>query len=59
MAVFWDVALYSLVGIADVSEVFAASIIVLMLEAVSTSEPSVSFWKTARSNIQESVIFRI
>jgi hypothetical protein len=30
MAVFWDVALYSLVEVSDVSEVLVASIIALM-----------------------------
>jgi hypothetical protein len=39
MAVFWDVALYSLID-NDVSEVLTASIIRKMVEAVSTSKPT-------------------
>jgi hypothetical protein len=38
----------------DISEVIIADIInALMMEAVSTSETSVSFYETARSNIPE------
>jgi hypothetical protein len=38
----------------DVSEVFAASIIIaLMMEAASTSETSVNFYQTTRRNIPE------
>jgi hypothetical protein len=49
MTVFWDAARSSLV-----SEVLTASIIrTLMMEAVSTSEASVSFYETARRNIPE------
>jgi hypothetical protein len=44
MAVFWDVAPCSLVILTDVSEEFT----VLMMEAVSTSETSVSTDETAQ-----------
>jgi hypothetical protein len=49
MAVFWVVALCSLVKFTDVSEVLAASIIrviALMIQAASTSEASVNFYQT-------------
>jgi hypothetical protein len=51
MAVFWVVAPCSLV--IDVSEVLAASLIALMMEAASTSETSVNFYQTSRRNISE------
>jgi hypothetical protein len=57
MVVFRVVAQCSLVQIADVSEVLAASIIramfALMMEAVSTSETSVNFYETTWSKIPE------
>jgi hypothetical protein len=37
----------------DVSEVLTASIITLMIEAVSTSEMSVKFYETTQRNIPE------
>jgi hypothetical protein len=36
-----------------VSEMFAASIIALIMEAASTSEKSVNFYQTTRRNIPE------
>jgi hypothetical protein len=45
MAVFWDVARCSVVDI--------ASIIALMMEAVSSSETSVSVYQTTRRKIPE------
>jgi hypothetical protein len=47
MAVFWDVASCSLV------EIDRSTIIALMMEAVSTSETSATFYQTARRNIPE------
>jgi hypothetical protein len=52
MTVFWNVVPCSLVDI-DVSEVLTASVIAPMMEAVSTSETSVSFYQTTRRNIPE------
>jgi hypothetical protein len=52
MAVFWVVAPCSLV-VVDISEMFSASIIALMMEAVSTSETSVKFYQTTRRNNPE------
>jgi hypothetical protein len=46
MAVFWVVAPCSLVEVTDVSEVLAASIIRVMMEAASTSELSVNCYQT-------------
>jgi hypothetical protein len=37
---FWDVAPCSPVKFTDFSEVFTASIIALMMEAISTSDPT-------------------
>jgi hypothetical protein len=56
MAVFWVVALCSLVEGHDVSEVLAASIIraiILMIEAASTSDASINLYQTARRNNPE------
>jgi hypothetical protein len=66
MAVFWVVAPCSLAEVyrrfrggcclyqfTDVSEVLAASIIVLMIEAARTSETYVKFFKTTRRNNPE------
>jgi hypothetical protein len=55
MAVFWVVTHSSLVEYTDVSEVAAASIIVitLMMEAANTSETSVNFYQTTRRNNSE------
>jgi hypothetical protein len=53
MTVFWDFATYCLVEIDDVPEVLTFSIIVLMIEAVSTSETSVNFYQTTWRNIPE------
>jgi hypothetical protein len=54
MTVFWDVVHCSVVEIVRASEVLTASIIrELMMEAVSVSETSVSFYETARRNIPE------
>jgi hypothetical protein len=39
----------------DVSEVLAASVIALMMEAVSTSATSVSFYQTTRHNIPDDI----
>jgi hypothetical protein len=55
MAVFWDIALCSLV---DIDQGFRGPYclhhqITLMLEAVSSSETSVNFYKTTRRNILE------
>jgi hypothetical protein len=47
MANFWDVSPSSLVDIDDVSEV------ILMMEAVSSSETLVSMHQTTRRNIPE------
>jgi hypothetical protein len=52
MTVFWNVAPCSLIE-TDISEVLTASIITLMMEAVSTSEMSVNFYKTTWRNIPE------
>jgi hypothetical protein len=41
----------------DVSEVLTASMIALMMEAESTSESSVNFYKTTRRNIPETAMF--
>jgi hypothetical protein len=42
----------------DVSELLTvSSIITLMMEAISTSETSVSFYQTAWHNMPEAVIF--
>jgi hypothetical protein len=46
MTVFWQ-------KLADISEVLATSIIALMMEAESTFETSVNFYRTTRSNIPE------
>jgi hypothetical protein len=46
MTVFWDVAGCSLVETDRVSEMLIATIIRAMMEAVSTSEMSVSFYGT-------------
>jgi hypothetical protein len=48
VAVFWVVALCSLVEIYNISDVLAASIIgaMMMMEAVGTSEISVNFCQT-------------
>jgi hypothetical protein len=48
MAVFWVIALCSLVEIYDVSEVLAASLIALMMEARSASEMLLNFYQTTR-----------
>jgi hypothetical protein len=54
MAVFWDVAPCVWERLTDVSEVLTASIIIaLMMETVSTSEPSVSIYQTTWRNIPE------
>jgi hypothetical protein len=54
MAVFWDVTPCSLVEMTDVSEVLTFSIIIaLLMEAVSTSETSVTFYHSTRCNISE------
>jgi hypothetical protein len=65
MAVLWDVAPCSLVETGwhfrdidclhqtDISEVLIVSIIRAMMEAVSTSETSVSFYDTTQHNTQE------
>jgi hypothetical protein len=47
MAVFWAVALCSLVEVYNIFEVFAASITDLMMETASTSEMSVIFYHTS------------
>jgi hypothetical protein len=51
MTIFWDVAPCSLVEV--VSEVLAACITAMMMEAASTSEKSVNFYQTTRRNITE------
>jgi hypothetical protein len=51
MAAFWDVKPCSLVDITDISEVLTA--ITLMMEAVSSSETSVSIYHTTQCNIPE------
>jgi hypothetical protein len=51
MAALWAAAPCSLVGVHDVSEAFAASIIRTMkviMEATSTSETSMNFYQTTR-----------
>jgi hypothetical protein len=48
MAVFWAVAPCSLVESTNVSEVLAASIFALMMEAARTSETLVNFYQPAR-----------
>jgi hypothetical protein len=57
MTVFWDVAPYSLIEMADDSEVLTASIIratsALIMKVISTSETSISFYHTTRLNIPE------
>jgi hypothetical protein len=52
MSVFWDVRRVVWQKFADVSEKFA-SIVRAMMEALSTSETSVSFYETARRNIPQ------
>jgi hypothetical protein len=52
MTVFW-VAPYNLVEVTNVSELLAASIIALMMEAASTSEMSVNFYQTMWHNNPE------
>jgi hypothetical protein len=56
MAIFWVVAVYSLVEFTNVSEVLAASIIrVIMMEVASTSEMLVSIYQTTwRYNPEDS-----
>jgi hypothetical protein len=46
MAVFWVVVPCSLVKFTDISEVFAASIVAIMMEAAGTSEMLVNFYQT-------------
>jgi hypothetical protein len=68
MTVFWDIVPYSLVEVYRRWEVLAASIIratravshvilelliAVMMEAVSTSETSLNFYRTTRCNIRE------
>jgi hypothetical protein len=55
LTVFWDVALCSLVETNQHfrGEVLTATTITLMMETVSTSETSVSFYKTTWCNIPE------
>jgi hypothetical protein len=53
MTIFWGVAPCSLVDVTDISELLTDSIMALMMEAVSTSETSVNFYQTTRSNITE------
>jgi hypothetical protein len=48
MAVFWVVAPCSLVEVTNVSEVLAASITALMMEAARTSETLVNVYQTTR-----------
>jgi hypothetical protein len=50
MAVFWDVALCSLVKI-----ILRFRLIALMMEAAITSETSVNFYETTRRNIPEDI----
>jgi hypothetical protein len=55
VAVFWVVTPCSLVeNFTDVSEVLAASIIWAMMQAASTSEPSVNYQTTRRYNPEDS-----
>jgi hypothetical protein len=56
MTVFWDVAPCSLVETDDDTVLLTVSItraIVLMMEAISTSETTVSFYQTTRRNIPD------
>lgn len=53
MTVFWVAKPCSLAGIINVSERLVASIMVLVMVAVSTSETSVNFNQTTRCNIPE------
>jgi hypothetical protein len=59
MTVFWDIVPCSLVetdrrfGVLTASIISVMSLIVLMMAAVSTSEKSVNFYKTARRSIPE------
>jgi hypothetical protein len=53
MAVFLGVVLYSLVDTDHVSELLTASIIALMMEAVSTSATLVNIYQTTECNIPE------
>jgi hypothetical protein len=45
MVDFWVVAPYSLVDVTENSDMLALSIITLMMEAASTSEPSINFYQ--------------
>jgi hypothetical protein len=53
MTLFWVIAPGSLVEVYRRFRVLAASIIVLMMEAASTSETSVHFYHTKRGNNPE------
>jgi hypothetical protein len=48
MAVFWVIAPCSLLVVYNVSEVFAASIIALMMKAARASQTLVNFYQTTR-----------
>jgi hypothetical protein len=52
-AVFWDVAPCNLVKSTDVSEMLGDVITRAVMEAGSTSETSVNYYQTTRSNIPE------
>jgi hypothetical protein len=52
--VFWNVVLCSLVGVDQISDVLAASIIsAVMMEGTSTSGMSPNFYQTTQCNIPE------
>jgi hypothetical protein len=52
MAVFWDVASFSVV---ETDRRFRDACCAMMIQAVSTFETSVNFYQTARSNIPENI----
>jgi hypothetical protein len=54
MAVFWDVAPCSLV---EIDRRFRGQSVALMMEAVSTSESSVSFYRLLGATAQKTAIF--
>jgi hypothetical protein len=53
MAVFWDVALCSVIDIDQLFRVLTAAIIRAMKEAVSSSQTFISIFRTTQCNIQE------
>jgi hypothetical protein len=57
MTVFWVAAPCSLVKFTDVSDVLAASIIALMMEATSTSETSENFYQTRCNKPEDSQLY--